>query len=327
MFIKINKTYKHIIRGFDNMNYNFLIIGGDKRISYLANKLLKDENSVYTFANKVEGVTEINEKEEIKKYNYDIVISSMPLSVDNENVYTPLSNKKMSLKELKEISKGKIIIAGKIPNLFTKKCKDDDTNEKIECYDILQDEVTTILNTIPTAEGAIQVAMQETNYTLNGKRALVIGFGRVGKTLANMLGKLGLQVYCEARKDTDLAWIKAYGYKEVHLDKMNNILCKMDIVFNTVPTIILDKSRLLLINKKTLIIDLASAPGGVDYITAEKLGIKAILASALPGKVAPFTCAEYLQEFVYKVCKLSRFYLMHLIELLHTKLQYMFWSF
>ena len=84
---------------------------------------------------------------------------------------------------------------------------------------------------------------------------------------------------------------------------MKNNLCKMNIIFNTVPTQILDKSTLILLNKNTLIIDLASAPGGVDYKTAEKLGIKAILASALPGKVAPASSAEYLQEFVYKAIR------------------------
>lgn len=298
------------------MNYNFFIVGGDKRINLLAKKLLKDKNGVYTFANEIDGAIEIDKKENIKNYNYDIVISSMPLSKDNMSVYTPLSDKKMTLEELKEISMGRILIAGKIPQDFCKKVDSSDNKteqltcspksykeeKKIKCYDFLNDEVITILNTIPTAEGAIQVAMEETDFTLSGKRALVIGFGRVGKTLANMLYKLGLDVYCEARKETDLAWIRAYGYKPIPLDEMKNNLCKMNIIFNTVPIQILDKSTLILLNKNTLIIDLASNPGGVDYEVAKKIGIKAILAQALPGKVAPASSAEYLQEFVYKVC-------------------------
>ena len=294
------------------MNYNFLIVGGDKRISILAKELLKDGNNVYTFANKVEDIEEIEKIADIKKYAYDIVISSMPLTKDNKNVYTPLSDKRVGLEELKEISAGKILIAGKIPSDFDEfqdkniilNNSESSNNQKIQprikCFDILKDEVTTILNTIPTAEGAIQIAMEETDYTLSGMKVLVIGFGRVGKTLANMLRNWGLEVYCEARKETDLAWIKAYGYKPVPLEKMKNNLCKMDIIFNTVPFQILDKSTLILLNRNTLIIDLASAPGGVDYEVAKKLGIKAILASALPGKVAPNTAAEYLKDFVYK---------------------------
>ena len=288
------------------MSYNFLIIGGDKRISILASKILKEGYNVYTYANETEKIEEIDYIQNIKKYDYDIVISAMPLTKDNNTVYTPLSNKKITLEELKEISNNKILIAGKIPSDF----KNDDCDvideikkQKNRVYDILEDEPTTILNTIPTAEGAIQIAMEETNYTLNGKKALILGYGKVGKTLANKLSKIGMQVYCEARKESDLMWIKVYGYNGVPLEEMKNYLCKMDIIFNTIPTKILDKNKLILIRKNTLIIDLASAPGGVDYDSAKKLGIKAILATALPGKVAPDTCAEYLLEFVNKVIK------------------------
>ena len=304
------------------MNYNFLVVGGDKRISILAKELLNDGNNVYTFANKVEDVNEIEKIEDIKKYQYDIVISSMPITKDNKNVYAPLSNKEITLEKLKEISKGKKLIAGKIPKNFeniqnesssiiTNKIYDDKKiqSPEIKCFDILKDEVTTILNTIPTAEGAIQVAMEETDYTITNMKALVIGFGRVGKTLANMLKRMGLDVYCEARKDSDLAWIKAYGYNPIPLENMKNILCKMDIIFNTVPYQILDKHTLILINRNSLIIDLASSPGGVDYEVSEKLGIKAILASALPGKVAPNTAAGYLKGFVYKSLKQEKFFL------------------
>lgn len=261
------------------MNYNFLIIGGDKRMAMLAQKLKDGGNKVKTFADEVEDIQELESIEDIYKSDYDVVISSLPLTKDKINVYTPLSNKKISLEELKKISKDKILITGD---------------------DILSDESTTILNTIPTAEGAIQVAMEETNYTLHNSKALVLGFGRVGKILCNKLKGIGMEVYCEARKSTDLAWIKAYGYKEIPLENLKENICKMDIVFNTIPYKILDKSTLILMSKETLIIDLASAPGGVDYEVAEKLGIKAILASALPGKVAPDSASDYIKEFVYR---------------------------
>ena len=261
------------------MNYNFLIIGGDKRISMLAEKLKRDGNNVKTYANKVDEIEELDKLEDVYKTNYDIVISSMPLTKDKINVYTPLSEKIISIEELKKIAKDKILITGD---------------------DILKDEATTILNTIPTAEGAIQIAMEETNYTLHNSKALVLGFGRVGKILCNKLKGIGMEVYAEARKSTDLAWIKAYGYKEIPIEKLKENICKMDVVFNTIPYKILDKSTLILMSKETLIIDLASGPGGVDYEIAEKLGIKAILASALPGKVAPDSASDYIKEYVYR---------------------------
>lgn len=273
------------------MNYNFLIIGGDGRIASLAKILKKDGNSVKTYANKINemDIEEIESLEELKEEcnKENILISSIPLSKDGINVYSPNSNKKITIESLKEISKNKKIIAGKLDG-------------KIKGIDILENEALTILNTIPTAEGAIQLAMEETTYTLNEMNVLVLGFGRLGKILSYKLKNLGANVYTEARKETDLAWIKAYGYKPIDLSNLNNYLCKMDVVFNTIPVQILDKSKLILMSNDALIIDLASFPYGVDFTVAKKLGIKAIIASALPGKVAPDTAAIYIKNCIYK---------------------------
>ena len=271
------------------MNYNFLIIGGDKRIKALAKSLKQDGHEVKTYANKVEEIEEINTKEELYMDNSEIIISSVPLSKDGININTPLSEKTITIDEFKKISKNKKVIAGNL--------------KEIDGYDILKDEETTILNTIPTAEGAIQIAMEETTYTLDSQKALVLGFGRVGKTLCSRLKNLCKEVYCMARKESDVALIKAYGYIPIKLEEMQENICKMDIIFNTIPIQIIDKNLLILMNKETLIIDLASFPGGVDYEASKKMEIKAILALGLPGKVAPNSSAEYIKKYIYKVLK------------------------
>lgn len=271
------------------MSYNFLIIGGDKRLTYLSKKLLEDGNKVKTYANETEGIEEIKTKEELKEDKSEIIVSSIPLSKDGINVNTPLSEKNITLEEIKQISKNKKFIAGNI--------------DTIEGDDILKDEAFTILNTIPTAEGALQIAMEETNCTLHEQKVMVLGFGRVGKTLCNKLKNMNLEVYCVARKETDLAWIKAYGYNPIKLIDIKEYICKMNIIFNTIPIKILDKDLLVLLNKNTIIIDLASFPGGVDYDIAKKLQIKSILALGLPGKVAPESTANYIKEYIYKILK------------------------
>jgi len=268
------------------MSYNFLVIGGDKRIASLAKKIQEDGNNVKTYGNEVEEIEEIKTKEELYNINYETIIAGIPLSKDGINLNMPLSEKTLTIDELNKVSKDKTIIAGNLVN--------------IEGDDILKDEAFTILNTVPTAEGAIQIAMEETTCIVMGIKVLVLGFGRVGKILCDKLCKMGAEVYCEARKDEDLAWIKAYGYKAIRLEDIEKNICKMDIIFNTIPSKILDKNRLVLMNKETLIVDLASFPGGVDYDAAQKLGIKAILALGLPGKVAPDTAADYIKEYVYK---------------------------
>ena len=98
-----------------------------------------------------------------------------------------------------------------------------------------------------------------------------------------------------------MAWVKAYGYKPIHLNNLEDNLNKFDIIFNTIPVVILDEKKLNMINKNCLIIDLASSPGGVDKEIAEKKGIKTIWALSLPGKTAPITSAEYIKDSVYNV--------------------------
>ena len=108
-------------------------------------------------------------------------------------------------------------------------------------------------------------------------------------------------MYCEARKEEDLAYIEAYGYKPIYLLDLNKNLCKMKVIFNTIPNLILDKSRIILLKKDTLIIDLASGKGGTDFESCEKQKISAIHYLAIPGKIAPITSAEYIKRYIYKI--------------------------
>lgn len=153
-----------------------------------------------------------------------------------------------------------------------------------------------ILNSIPTAEGAIQIAMEELPITIHGSKSLVLGFGRCGSTLARMLKALGSEVYVAARKSADLARCYENGYVSVRYSELEKVLPQMQIVFNTVPQLILDSQSIGLLNKECLIVDIATQPGGTDFQAAEKYGIKAILAPGLPGKVAPKTAGKVLAQ-------------------------------
>ena len=145
--------------------------------------------------------------------------------------------------------------------------------------------------------------MEETQKTVHGRNVLIMGFGRIGKVLSKMLSGIGAKVYCEARKNEDIAWIKAYGYEPIHLNDLDKHLGKFDIIINTIPFQILDDSRLDLLKKDILIIDLASNPGGVDRKAAKEKNIKLVWALSLPGKVAPVTSAEFIKETLYHALK------------------------
>ena len=160
-----------------------------------------------------------------------------------------------------------------------------------------------MLNAIPTAEGAIQIAMEKSKITLHGSKCLILGFGRIGKILAKMLIGIGADVYCEARKHSDIAWIKSYGYNAIDLTELDTYLNDFDFIFNTIPHLILDKDKLSLINKECVFIDLASKPGGIDFDEAKNLELQTEWALALPGKVAPRTSANYIYQIIKSIIK------------------------
>lgn len=167
--------------------------------------------------------------------------------------------------------------------------------QDISYVDVMKLDELAILNAIPTAEGAIFEAMKNTDTTLHGASCLVLGFGRIGKVLANMLAGMGANVSCEARKEKDLAMIQAMGYEAVPLNQLNETLPTYSYLFNTIPHMLLDQERLALLSKEALVIDLASNPGGVDFEKAKEMGIPVVWALSLPGKIAPKTAAIYLK--------------------------------
>ena len=287
------------------MKKSIAVVGGDLRIVKLIEMLNADGYKVYTYG--LENSEDVLNMESVEMCptikeavaSSKVVVGPIPLSSDRKNLSAPFSRNNIDLDEFIVEIKGKHLIAGNISTNIKEKL--DENN--IQVTDILKREEFIVLNAIATAEGTIQIAMEETQRTIHGTKILVMGFGRVGKVLANMLKGIGAEVYCEARKNEDLAWIKAYGYNPVHLNDLNENLNKFDIVINTIPFQILDKERLDLLKEDVVIIDLASNPGGVDRRVAREKGIKVIWALSLPGKVAPLTSAEFIKEALYHVLK------------------------
>ena len=283
------------------------IIGGDLRIVNLIELLAKDDFLVYTYG--LENSEDLIEsKNIIKCKNVDelvnsseIIIRPVPMTNDAENLSAPFSEEKISINELlqKMAGKNKTFLAGQLSEKIINSCQENNINY----IDLLKREELVVLNTIATAEGAIQITMENTQKTIHGSNVLIMGFGRVGKVLAKMLDGIGAKVSCEARKNSDIAWIKAYGYTPIHLSELESELGNYDIIINTIPFQILDENRLKYIKKDCTIVDLSSNPGGVDRRAARSLGIKLIWALSLPGKVAPMTSAEFIKETLYHILK------------------------
>ena len=283
----------------------FAIIGGDLRIVKLVEMLAKEENQIYVYG--LEKSEDLKNKQNIipcdtiKKTVQDaeIVIGPFPFSSNGNTVNAPFSDKEITIRELMHVINAKVLIAGGI----TPEVYDMANDEYIEIIDIMKREELAVLNTIATAEGTIQIAIENTNKILHGSEVLILGFGRIGKVLARKLAGLAVKVTCAARKDEDLAWIQAYGHKATNINSIGQNLSQFDIIINTVPHMILTEERLANVKQECLLIDLASNPGGIDKKAVKDRNLKFVWALSLPGKVAPTTSAEFIKDTIYNIIK------------------------
>lgn len=155
-------------------------------------------------------------------------------------------------------------------------------------------------NSIPSAEGAIQMAMEATPFTIYGSRSLILGFGRTGKAIAMLLRGLFSDVTVVARQEVDLARIWASGYRPLEWAKLEQAVADSDLIFNTVPAMVLTRAVLSGAPRHAAVIDVASAPGGTDFDAARELGLSARLAPGLPGIVAPVTAGRIIAELIVR---------------------------
>lgn len=279
----------------------FGIIGGDKRQLFLAKSI---SDSCYDVLlggfDRLEShgsLSLCNVKKAISES--DALIFPLPSIRTDGTLNTPFSNENILL------DGDDIEIIFKKPVFTTMKSRFLKAYPRLsdgEIFDYGARDDFAILNALPTAEGAIECAMREYEGTISGSKCLVAGFGRIGKILAHKLVLLGANVTVSARKPSDLAYVKALGYNALNTEKLRTVK-RFDIAFNTIPKLIFDRELLMNTDTNTLIIDLASLPGGVDFDTAEKLGIYAVRALSLPGKCAPKTAGEIIKTTVFDIIK------------------------
>lgn len=274
----------------------YLIVGGDCRQGYLSAGFIEEGKNVFVifgsdFKNLLnESIIRTDWESAISES--DVIIFPLPISKDGEHLN---SSDKIKLEEIiNEIPNNKIVMAGGV----TPQIKSLFQLRNIEIIDYFDKEELAVFNAIPTAEGAIEIAMRELPITINNSRCLVTGFGRISKVLVKLLNGLGAKTTVIARKHDDLVWAEIYGADVQNMVDIKLAVKDKDIIFNTVPFKIIDKDILNNLNKDCLIIDIASSPGGIDFEVADKIGINVIWALALPGKVAPKTAGEAIKVVI-----------------------------
>ena len=257
----------------------FLCVGGDARQTYTAQTLTKI-GRVYTYGmdDKGEDTIPLAHLDQLTE-KADVLV--LPLMKADGLDISSSRNVKVSCSDVSTHLKKNALVAG---GLLRRDQIEYFSSLGFDVKDYYKREELVIRNCIPTAEGALQIAMQELAVTVNGSTVLVIGYGRV--------------VTISARKLSALAEAEGAGYKAELITALADNISGYTIIINTVPAMILDEKLLGVMDKNSLIIDLASRPGGVDHETAAKLNRRVVLALGLPAKAAPMTAGEIIARTV-----------------------------
>lgn len=293
--IKAPPAYSKICGRRDMDRKEILIIGGDARQYYMAKYLQNRGYSITAygeiFAEGFTGCRILSAAKDVfslleeKKIS---VVLPVPVTVDGDIIKG--TNSAIRLAELiSHLSGQDKIYGGNLPVNLREHCG-------INGIDFMKSNRVAYLNAVSTAEGAIAEAIMLGRGQLSGSACLVMGFGRCGAVLAHKLGRFGAKVTVMERKPERRAEAAAYEFASCGFGEDKTKISEYNYIFNTVPAPVIREDFLKKCGRETVIIDIASAPGGVDYEAAKQLNINAKLCLSLPGKYAPKTAGEILAE-------------------------------
>lgn len=280
----------------------FGMIGGDERQIHLARSMQADGHEVVICC--LENARNLGGLRQTGLHSLTESCSNiiLPLPATRDGCYlnTPLSNLEVWLDD----DFARLFLHSRVfGGMLQKLTATSPLWRGIDCRDYYSREELVTGNAYLTAEGAIGLAVQEYDGGIGGSQCLVTGYGRIGKALCGMLKGMGAQVSCSARKASDLTAIRATGCRALGYDGLAR---PFDIIFNTVPARVLGAPILESQKPDTLIIELASAPGGVDLEAAGSLGLRVVAAPSLPGRMSPKASGELIKETVYNMLNEDR---------------------
>ena len=270
------------------------IIGGDRRMLYAAKAFLQDTDQVviggFDSAELPDHMVSLSVGDALEGADL-AVLPVRPLKEGMLNA--PFSSQQLPLSELAVLIGTKPVFSGDIASLRGML--------RGALYDYTAQEEFAVRNAVLTAEGAIGLLVQQWEGAIFCARALVLGYGRIGRIAARYLRALGADVTVAVRRDDARAWVQAEGMHscDYSLKEINTF----DIVLNTVPAPVVNADCVDRIRQGAVIVDLASSPGGVDGARAEQRGLSFIHALALPGKTAPAAAGRIIKDTICHIIK------------------------
>lgn len=221
----------------------------------------------------------------------DVLIYPIPFLKQKGVSGIEISKRKEVLLNLRE---GQFFFAGGIPKQLYR----DMEAKGVHVFDLMDDKSLSVKNSVATAEGMIAEAIIRSSRNLRESRCMILGYGTCGRMLGSYLKGIGCEVRVLEKSREACACAKADGMQIIDVGALDRELEQMDIIFNTVPQVILTAERLAYVQKGAWILDIDSGAGGVDYTAARRTGVQAVQLPGLPGKYAPCSSAEIIADTV-----------------------------
>ncbi len=268
-----------------------LMVGGDNRQRYLSGLYLQQGYAVYCLG--LESCVTLPKEVVHTEAPPPVTLCLLPVPVtrDGATLYAPYAARPIALERLPAYLAGqRVVCGGLVPPSLSRALQSGGA----QVYDYGKSEVFARQNALPTAEGGIELALHHTPFVLSGARVCVAGYGRIGKELVRLLVAFGCRVTATARRAEDLAAIKKAGADPLPTAELPGAGA-FEVIFNTVPAPVITRPLLRRQTDQTLVLDLASLPGGVEDEAAAQLGVRVIHALSLPAACAPLTAAGAIQ--------------------------------
>ena len=243
---------------------NYYLDLNDERLNYVKNILEQSGHTTYNYWGN-----------ENKISTGDIVILSPALKLDNNQ-------------------------ASALPFsciIFASHQREDVMESLKQCIfcDYADDEEYAMQGAMLTAENFLPIMIENTSQSIYDEKILIIGGGRIAKSLWSLFSKMGVTFSATMRNVKQLSDSMLFTSSYFPLDDLRDKLSNYSIVINTVPATLFDSNSTF--SAGCVLFELSSIP----CVSGSRVGV--VPCRALPSKFAPITAGKLLFNSIEKRIK------------------------
>lgn len=268
------------------MEKRFLFLGGDKRISFAAQKI-----SQQYITEKI-GLGEVYLE---PMGRYDCIVLPLPATRDGVYINAPLSDVQLPLELISQYAaQNAAVFSGGTHPQLEKLCSEN----SLRLINYFSDETLTLKNALMTAQAASALLQQSTESALFGANAVITGFGRIAMYLARLLSAFGCNVTVLARRAEQRTLAMLEGFNAAPFSDITGLCSNADFVINTAPAQLFGEEHFAAMHTGAVFMELATISAEPQRTFAKNHRVQYIYASGLPGKSSPKTAGEAIAQAI-----------------------------